>query len=132
MSENIHLVDYLPGVPDQPTNHNLIFLSLSSPGPMDYTGINTTLTFHPGTTRLPLFVAIKDDTVDEMAEIFFLSLVLQTPMEAVTLDPSTAMVSIVDNDGKNNLALLTDIHVSVQCYQGCYYSDKVLILSTAM
>ena len=67
--------------------------------PDDYTSVENVLTFSPGvnescTTVFP----IVDDSVLESNEVF--SVTLSTTDSDVSLDPISATVTILDNDGK--------------------------------
>ena len=66
--------------------------------PDDYTSVEDVIIFSPGinescTTMIP----IVDDSVLENDEVF--NVILSTTDSDVSLDPSSATVTIVDNDG---------------------------------
>ena len=63
--------------------------------PGDYTTSGATLTFPPGTTSLPVTVPITDDTTEEPAETF--TVTLADPTGATLADP-TGVVTIADDD----------------------------------
>ena len=73
--------------------------------PDDYTSVENVLTFSPGvnescTTVFP----IVDDSVLESDEVF--SVTLSTTDSDVSLDPASATVTILDNDGKTILFVI--------------------------
>ncbi|HYX27944.1 MAG TPA: FG-GAP-like repeat-containing protein [Pyrinomonadaceae bacterium] len=65
-------------------------------GGVDYAGTPGTLTFNPGETQKTISVTIKDDTIDEINETFFIN--LSTPTNA-TISDGQALCTIIDNDG---------------------------------
>lgn len=74
----------------------------------DYTPINTVVTFAPGqaTAVAELFLAITDDTVDEVDERLQLTLSQQTPAGSAQLGDVTVLdVTIVDNDPIPNMTI---------------------------
>ena len=72
----------------------------SSSAPADYIapGVSITLRFTPAESTQSVTVQILDDDITELSETFFG--LLFTTDSAVYLDPSTANVEIVDNDGE--------------------------------
>jgi CSLREA domain-containing protein len=62
----------------------------------DYDAISGTLTFTPGVTSRAFYVPLIDDLVDEPDETF--TITLSSPGGAVLGTPSTATVTIVDDD----------------------------------
>jgi hypothetical protein len=64
--------------------------------PADYTAISGTLTFTPGVTQTAFNIAIVDDALVENAETF--SVTLSNPVSATLGTPSSAQVTIADND----------------------------------
>ena len=72
----------------------------TSSAPADYIapGVSITLQFTPAESTQSVVVQIVDDDITELSETF-LGL-LSTIDSAVYLDPSTANVEIVDNDGE--------------------------------
>ena len=72
---------------------------IESTAPNDYTSVENVLIFSPGinescTTVIPII----DDSVLENDEVF--SVMISTTDSDVSLDPASANVTIVDNDGK--------------------------------
>ena len=78
----------------------IFFYSISAPG--DYTAFTVVLTFTPMETRLCYNVSIRNDDISEDSEDFLVG--LSTTDASVDLTPSTARITIVDeNDGNNYL-----------------------------
>lgn len=72
--------------------------------------LSRVLTFGPDTSRvLEVPITIINDNVVESLENFFASLTLRTPGANVVLDPDSAEIRIVDQDGKwvRNLVVIT-------------------------
>ena len=70
---------------------------------VDYTTTSVTLTFTNGNQgAMPVSIPIEDDVFVEGLETFEveLSIPLAFASRAVAVDPSLAVVTIVDNDGK--------------------------------
>ena len=65
------------------------------------------LTFTPSVTEINISVAITNDRLAEIDEVFFGDLI--TDVDRVTTDPAEAEVAILDNDSK----LLKVNHFSV-------------------
>jgi uncharacterized repeat protein (TIGR01451 family) len=72
----------------------------------DYTPVSGTLSFPPSTTQARFTVSITDDTLVEITET--VTLTLSSPFSAVLGVPSTAILSIVDNDTQLSLQLVND------------------------
>ncbi|MBX3011388.1 MAG: Ig-like domain-containing protein [Caldilineaceae bacterium] len=70
----------------------------------DYTAANGTLVFNPGETSKTIAVTIVDDTVFENSETVTLSLSNVTPGSAILGTPTTATLTIVDNDSVPTVA----------------------------
>jgi len=68
-------------------------------GPSDYTGVSRQLSFQPGGTELCTAINIINDVILEDSETF--SVQLTATDQAVILNPSSATVSIIDNDGES-------------------------------
>ena len=67
--------------------------------PDDYTSVENVLTFSPGVNEsCTTIIPIVDDSVLESDEVF--SVTLSTTDSDVSLDPASATVTILDNDGK--------------------------------
>ena len=67
--------------------------------PDDYTSVENVLTFSPGVNEsCTTIIPIVDDSVLESNEVF--SVTLSTTDSDVSLDPISATVTILDNDGK--------------------------------
>ena len=67
--------------------------------PDDYTSVENVLTFSPGVNQsCTTIIPIVDDSVLESDEVF--SVTLSTTDSDVSLDPISATVTILDNDGK--------------------------------
>ena len=67
--------------------------------PDDYTLVENVLTFSPGVNEsCTTIIPIVDDSVLENDEVF--SVTLSTTDSDVSLDPASATVTILDNDGK--------------------------------
>ena len=60
--------------------------------------INQTLIFTFTTTVINVTVTIKDDRITEPTETFTSLLFLQSQLSNVTIQPGTALVTILDND----------------------------------
>ena len=65
--------------------------------PDDYTSVEDVIIFSPGINESCTMIPIVDDSVLENDEVF--SVILSTTDSDVSLDPSSATVTIVDNDG---------------------------------
>ena len=63
---------------------------------VDYVASPGTLTFNPGETQKNITIIVKDDTVDEIHETFFIN--LSNPVNA-TISDGQALCTIFDNDG---------------------------------
>ncbi len=68
----------------------------------DYTAASNTITFAPGVTTQTIAIATLDDTLDELAETF--SVTLSAPGGA-TIGDGTAVVTIADNDPAPSLSI---------------------------
>ena len=68
--------------------------------PADYVNTVRSLTFGPGVSTLQVTVDVKDDRLLEINETFFGNLRPLTNFGRVLLQPSRAMATIVDDDGK--------------------------------
>ena len=65
----------------------------------DYTPLNDTLEFDHDSSMFVISMNLTDDVIDEPTEIYFLQLSLVHEEDGtVVLEPSTAMVTIQDND----------------------------------
>ena len=73
-------------------------ISFLPPALSDYTSVSTDLTFNSGTTNQTVMIPIVGDNVVESTESFSVS--LTTGDSAVMLNPSTATVTIQDDDSK--------------------------------
>ena len=73
--------------------------------PDDYTSVENVLTFSPGVNEsCTTIIPIVDDSVLESDEVF--SVTLSTTDSDVSLDPASATVTILDNDGKTILFVI--------------------------
>jgi hypothetical protein len=72
------------------------FADDTATGGADYVGTPGTLTFNPGETQKNIVVTIKDDTIDDGTETFFIN--LASPSNA-TIGDGQAVGTIFDNDG---------------------------------
>ena len=81
----------------------------TSSAPADYIAprVSITLQFTPAESTQSVVVQIVDDDITELSETFFG--LLSTIDSAVYLDPSTANVEIVDNDGELVICQLDDM-----------------------
>lgn len=68
----------------------------SAAAPGDYSAASGVVTFTPGQVSQPVVITINDDLLDEPDETF--SVTLSGPVNAVLGAPSTAVVTIQDND----------------------------------
>ncbi|MGQ0603298.1 MAG: Calx-beta domain-containing protein, partial [Anaerolineales bacterium] len=89
------LTAQLSGASAFPVSVNVVTTE-GSAGASDYTGVNTTLNFAPGTTLTSTAVAINPDTLDENDETFIAT--LSAPVSATLTAPTTATVTITDDD----------------------------------
>src|SRR6266545_4003750 len=78
---------------------NAITLNGSATAGSDYTAKNGTITFNPGQTSKTINVPIANDNVGESAETF--SFTLSNPHGAPLATPSSATITIVDDDQPN-------------------------------
>ena len=62
----------------------------------DYQGASGTLTFAPGETSKTFSVPIVNDSIDEPNQAFNIG--LSSPTHANLVSPTTAIVTIIDND----------------------------------
>ena len=69
-------------------------------GGLDYVEAATQLTFSAGNIRACVDIPITDDSISEPVETFTISLDPVSFAEGITITPSTASVTIIDNDGK--------------------------------
>ena len=60
------------------------------------------LTFNGAITRIPITISIQSDTIDEDDETFQAVLSQDPVTSTVTIDPAMAVVTITDDDGKND------------------------------
>lgn len=74
------------------------FYFLSAPD--DYVMLDELLTFSPSQPSITIDVAINDDQIVEVDELFKASLTLVTDNSRVTINPALADVTIRDNDGE--------------------------------
>jgi VCBS repeat-containing protein len=70
----------------------------------DYTAQSGTLTFAPGVTTQTITVPIINDTIDELAELFFVN--LASPTNA-TISDAQAISTIVDNDNAPTISTVS-------------------------
>ena len=82
-----------------PLAHTLYTHTLRLAGNSDYQPTTRTLTFSSSTTQIPVNIPIIEDDDVEMTETFSASLTVDSSRFPVTLEPSTADISILDNDG---------------------------------
>ena len=75
----------------------------SATSPADFTAASGTLTFMPGETTATVAVATEDDTLDEPAETF--TLTLSSPSNATLAADATATGTITDNDDPPTLGV---------------------------
>ena len=82
---------------------NYFFIQTYSAGsPMDYLSLSQVLVFQPCDTRQCVNVSIVDDSVLEETEFFNATLASNAGLDPrITLNPVTAVVNILDNDGRD-------------------------------
>jgi len=78
----------------------------------DYVAANGVLTFLPGTTSQPITLTVKDDTVVEADETFFVN--LSGAVNAAIAD-GQGQATIVDEDGINGEKLAW---INPECFPG--------------
>ena len=74
--------------------------------PLDYLSISEVLTFSSSSTTQTVNVSIVDDQLLEGNEVFLVSLALknQTDVHYVQLGPTSASITIIDDDGNELIA----------------------------
>ena len=79
-----------------------LFVFVSHSAGSDYISVDTFFTFTAGleNEEISIDILIVNDTTLENLEQFFANLVLSTTPLNVTVEPSRATISIVDEDGK--------------------------------
>ena len=78
-----------------------LFLNHSTANEDFSVGLNNTLVFNKSVKHNSFSVAITDDSLFEFNEQFSLDLLLVDPQGYnITLDPSSAQITIIDGDGK--------------------------------
>jgi subtilisin-like proprotein convertase family protein len=96
----------------------------------DHTAVNTTLTFSPGVITRTFPITLTNDTFFEGNEV--LAATLGSPISNTTLGaPSTATVTIVDDESLPTLALSASIY-NVEEYAGSVVITATLTGSTAV
>ena len=83
--------------PCPPKHTHYSYLTSHTAAPDDYTAMETLLRFLSGANESCIMIPLNDDFVLENNETF--DVALSTADLAVSLDPSFATVTIVDNDG---------------------------------
>ena len=68
--------------------------------PADYQTVTRTITFSSSVSNVSVQVTIVDDSILESTENFLLNLADPQRQTGVSIMPSTANVTILDNDGK--------------------------------
>lgn len=68
--------------------------------PEDYQTVERQLTFTSGMRRIPISIPIQSDQIDEENETFRTVLDQEPRLDAVSLMPGVATVTITDDDGK--------------------------------
>ena len=68
-------------------------------GPGDYTEVSVQLSFQPGESEMCTAISITNDAILEDSETF--SVQINTTDQAVILNPSSATVTILDNDSES-------------------------------
>ena len=70
--------------------------------PLDYQAVTQQLRFTRDITRIPIMIPIQSDQLDEDNETFQTMLEQDPSMETVSIQPATAIVTIVDDDGEHH------------------------------
>ena len=91
-------------------------------GPSDYTGVSRQLSFQPGGTELCTTINIINDVILEDSETF--SVQLTATDQAVILNPSSATVSIIDNDGESGSISCQSHHMQ---HNGCFSFSELIL-----
>ena len=73
---------------------------LAASGESDFEAHSVDLTFGPGNTEQDVNIRIIDDLQLEIDEQFNSTVFLTVTDPAITLDPGTAGITIIDDDGK--------------------------------
>ena len=76
-----------------------ITISLTT-APDDFGSSSQPLTFTSSNTQRTVFIPITNDNVNEGLEEFFANLMVMSVNGNVAVDPSSAVVMIIDDDGK--------------------------------
>ena len=88
----------------------------------DYEGrSNVLLTFNADTTSIVVPVNITDDSVYEGEEDFSGTLTLVSDSPRVTIDPSNAVATILDNEGKRTTFIQISLFVKELVVSYCIY-----------
>jgi peptidoglycan/xylan/chitin deacetylase (PgdA/CDA1 family) len=88
----------------------------------DYISTNGILTFVQGETSHTITIPILDDTIDEDNETFSIS--LSNPTNATLGSPTTATLTIIDDDSA------PQIHLSISEYSGGEASGSIVVTAT--
>ena len=94
------------GPSDETVTVNYWFYSGSAELGVDIVVTNGSLGFSPGEQRRTISIALMDDTIPELAEDFSIAL-LNPSDNAVLVDPSTTVVTILPNDDQHGVVSLT-------------------------
>ena len=81
------------------SSHDIVTCFALNPAGSDYTATTTVLTFSNLVTRHSVDIAILDDNLLEIDEIFAATLSAEDA-QGVMLDPQDATVTILDDDGE--------------------------------
>jgi hypothetical protein len=92
---------------------NVVTVAGTATADVDYVSTARSVTFQPGQTATTFDVPIKQDDLVEGTEYFDISLTARRDSGVVIVDPSTARVTVVDDEGANTVEFLgTDFSVA--------------------
>ena len=92
--------------------------------PADYERTVRLLTFSPTVNVNPVPVTIFNDNIHEDSERFFGNLAAAADQPAI-LNPSTAVVTIIDDNDRKVLCCNASVHVKLCCIHICSYHNRI-------
>ena len=98
---------------------------------VDFTATSQLLVFNAATSEHTVMIPIIDDDLLEHVESFSATLTLLASDDQVSLSPSEATITILDNDGKKHFFLQGTVFLNTAQCTGLCILDSLLYLNIA-